>query len=235
MVYFIEGCPCDSCKIGQKAEEERKAAALAAAEAAKIPTSRVLTREMVLRNRPCSEYRHRFMDRFPVSVEVTKELAVSQAQDWDWWWAAEQLLSYGAYKKFSDRINVIDNEYDAATRPYYELVNNARDEMYRKQDEAYNSNMPYDERLKLREQVRKDLMEAPMAARDAATPILAKRRVEKIATLWAELFLADEEAYNLQHQQDIPFVEGRDGQWKDDEDEYDEEPEEDWYDENEDY
>jgi len=225
MTYYIEGCPCDSCKLGQKAEEERKAAL---AEAAKIPTSRVLTRDMVLRNRPCSEYRHRFMDRFPVSVEVTKELAVGQAQDWDWWWAAEQLLSYGAYKQFGERVNVIDNEYDAATAPYYKLVNDARDVLYQRQDAATDANpqLSYPERVELREKIRRELMEAPIAARDAATPILAKRRVEKIATVWAELFLADEAAYNEQHQHDVPFVEGRDGQWAEDDDE---EPEEDWY------
>lgn len=227
MTYFIEGCPCDSCKLGQAAEEERKAAAPKAVEAAKIPTSRVLTREMVLRNRPCSEYRYRFMERFPVSVEVTKELAVSQAEDWDWWWAAEQLLSFDAYRKFSSIVNRLDNEHDARMTPLYNLMNDTRNKVYAAQDESDTQNyaLTYRERQDLRDTIRAELMGPAIAARDAAYKVSNTFRLRNIAAAWAELFLADEEAYNLQHQQDIPFVEGRDGQWA--EEEEDEEP--DWY------
>jgi hypothetical protein len=48
----------------------------------------------------CQEQRELFRQLFPKGTEVTEELCVRHAQDFDWEWAAENLLDYAAWKAY---------------------------------------------------------------------------------------------------------------------------------------
>lgn len=197
---------CDERREAEKAAEEA-----AKTEVKEVPTSRTLTREMVLRGGPCSHYRHQFIDRFPVSVEVTTELAVSQAKDWDWCWAAAHLLSRDAYMNYPAAERLLETEYNESMKPFWDAHSAGRmlfghvfeetrekalkagESRYRASDLAYEA----------QEKALKPFQDAA----DAAHKVLYQRMQESKARLWAELFLADGEAYNKQHADDEPFVE----------------------------
>jgi hypothetical protein len=58
--------------------------------------------------RACSDYRNVFRDLFPDGVEVSVPMAVRFADQFDWDWAAENLLSAAA-----------STEYDKVRAPAY--------------------------------------------------------------------------------------------------------------------
>lgn len=203
MSDYRETCPCDFCADWRSQQPK-------AAEAPKeVPTSRVLTREMVLRGRPCGEFRKRFIGRFPESIDVTVELAVSQASDWDWWWAVSNLLSDKRYQEARKQFNELSNKHDLELAPYRELSNKAYDEYYAARraasDEAYAQNLPYWERVQYVNSKCEDLRTVPEAAYNAAIAVSDKRLHEGQAKIWAELFLVDAEAYAEEHKNDEPF------------------------------
>jgi hypothetical protein len=50
----------------------------------------------------CQEQRELFRQLFPKGTEVTEELCVRHAQDFDWEWAAENLLDDATRKVYND-------------------------------------------------------------------------------------------------------------------------------------
>jgi hypothetical protein len=160
-----------------------------------VKASRVLTRETVMWGNPCDEYRERFNERFPESVEVTVKLAVSQAEDWDWYWAAQKLLTQKGYNTFCNNTRVVGQEYDATVQPYQDLMNAA----YRKADDVYRQavddgpaqglyyNVRYDRANKLYNEV----VAVPSAAFAAARKVAQKRLNEAHAKAWAEIFITE--------------------------------------------
>jgi hypothetical protein len=225
--FSVEGCTCYSCRAYRE-EQATKAApepqpATPAAEVKEVPTSRVLTREMVLRQDPCSEYRNRFIERFPVSVEVTVELAVSQAEDWEWGWAATSLLSSKAQRKLYPRMRDAENTFDSTMQPYWDLVNAAYNKYHEAFDqakaEARSKGMNSLQQWDYAEQQAARILEIPNAAVKAVNKVAQKIKSQEIARAWAEQFIQDYDAYAEEHRFDSEY----------DEDDYDDEGEDnDW-------
>ena len=160
-----------------------------------VKTSRVLTRETVLRGNPCEEYRERFIERFPESVEVTVELAVSQATDWDWCWAANELLTSTGKAEWFKRIGVAEQEHDTVMRPYQDALDEASNQRWAAYDKAledgYRAGVDYTQRQRTASKVSQRIVEIPRAAERAAREIASKRLNEARAAAWAEVFISE--------------------------------------------
>lgn len=206
---MIESCPCDSCTY----ERNQLAAQQPKEEVKEVPTSRTLTREMVLKGDPCGYYRRQFVSRFPESVEVTEGLAVSQANDWDWWWAASHLLSSGAYSKFRDLAREAEVAYTDTLEPYHNVVRATKKAIEAERTAYYNKlvkgganfwsaqDLSYEFSSKLAEVAGPHVDIYNSDVRKAAE----QARVEAYARAWAGLFLSDKDAYEEQHKNDEPF------------------------------
>lgn len=210
------------CYICTQAEQAREAA-----KAKEAPASRTLEFQTVRRFGPCWEYRSKLQERYPESVEVTVELAVSQANDWDWYWAAENLLTTDGYHAFCDRASDAERERQKVIEPY----NNVRRAMRQAMKAEYD-------RVR-REEIAKGVNE--WDAGNTASKLYYKltdmlpnvydldwykeasqKRVEAWARAWAEIYIS-EEGLELDHDPETDEY-------------YDDEPQEnDYYDENEDY
>jgi len=158
-----------------------------------VKTSRVLTRETVMRGNPCDEYRERFNERFPESVEVTVELAVSQAEDWDWYWAASQLLTTNGYNTFCNNQRTAEGKYDAVMQPYRVLMDAAYSEADSVYQQALNEGytLHYTVRYDRANKAYAEVMAVPRAAIAAARKIAQKRLNEAHAKAWAEIFISE--------------------------------------------
>lgn len=158
--------------------------------------SRVLTRETVVSEGPCSYYRNRFTERFPDSVEVTVELAVSQSEDWDWWWAAERLLTREGYKTFLSKNEELEDFLTQQVRPYRDLLNEAYPAYYAEFDRLFAENTDGtwrgdDGAYEIARKGAKHLIEFATAARDAVYELEVKRLAEGRARIWAEIFISE--------------------------------------------
>lgn len=215
---MIESCTCTMCN------EERAQMAAQQPKVEEVPTSRALTREMFMKGHPCYIYRTRFIERFPVSVEVTAELAVSQADDWDWWWAAYYLLSKAGYAEFSIRVAEVEQIYADTLAPYRAVRAALQSEAEKQQmlyrDKLHEDGVPYYDAEDKSYILYGSLMRTVGSGEYYGTSVAenaAKARVEGIARVWAELFLEDKDAYEAQHKDDEPFVENDD---EDEDDDY---------------
>lgn len=162
----------------------------------KNKASRVLTRETVVGEGPCSYYRNRFIERFPDSVEVTVELAVSQSEDWDWWWAAERLLTREGYKTFVSKNDELEEILLQRVRPYRQLLNEAYTAYYAEFDRLFAENTAGtwagdDRAYEIAREGAKHLIEVPQAARDTVEDLNIKRLAEGRARIWAEIFISE--------------------------------------------
>lgn len=199
----IATCTCTYCVR----EREEKAAK-------NVPTlSRTLTREMLLKGGPCQEYRSRFEKRFPESVEVTLELALSQIDDWDWYWAGHYLLSQEARREFHKRNAEAENAYDSALKPYQDLVNEAYTKYYDARDKATTDWATRTDlgttlsRYQYINKMSENILPIPNAALNAAVEVASMiLRTAKVHA-FVELFLEDKDAYEAEHKNDSAFVE----------------------------
>jgi hypothetical protein len=224
MYNYLENCPCGACQAEMALERADKARTIAAAaEEASKPISRLLTLDMVLEGSPCDEYRNRFTNRYgEEGVEVTVEKALSESSDWDWEWAGAVLLSRKAKAEFSRRSREADKAYDAAMKPYWDLVNAAWDKYYDVRDaasrEASAKGLSYGARFEYMDKASEGVTTIPQAAQSAAHLIAEKIRSDARITAFAELFIQDEAAYNEEHKDD---VQGRDyDEYEDEDDNY---------------
>jgi len=91
--------------------------------------SKKITVELLRRLGACQEERDFFAKLFPDGTEVTVELCVKHAGDFDWSWAAEELLTFKAYDVYDADMDTvfaaqreaekpIDAEYSEAMKPY---------------------------------------------------------------------------------------------------------------------
>jgi hypothetical protein len=172
---------CDEAAERRKTEEAEKAKREAEAP------RRILTRETVEDYDPCWTFSTRFEERFPEQVEVTVELAVSQALDWDWHWAADRLLSPNGYDAWSRISLQAEDDYDAAIEPYSKLLTAAYDEA----DRVY-SNTRYSTLSRAKaDEAYQATLEIPRAAGDAAREIANRRWQEARAKAWAEIYISE--------------------------------------------
>lgn len=158
--------------------------------------SRILTRDELLSHDPCFYYRDLFTQRFPVSVEVTVELAVSQAQDWDWHFAAGALLD--DCEPFRAAYHASSNEYEAVMAPYVKAVELKYDEalmVYRqRRDALVEGGMNYYDACNEADMAYEGFVEVERAAREAVRLIASRRLNEALARSFAELYIAEGEA-----------------------------------------
>lgn len=232
---YAVNCPCEYCDKERAREVADKAAAERAAAETKevhpVPTSRLLTLEMVLKGSPCYEYRNRFTERYGENgVEVTVEKALSESNDWDWEWAGAILLTRKAKAEFSRRSREADMAYDEAMQPYNNLLNAAYDKYYAVREEATRTgeylSLSWEGRYEYLNKKTEGIVTIPTAAQRAANEIAAKRRTDARITAFAELFILDGPAYAEEHKNDEPFVNPYEGE----DDEYDENDENDYED-----
>ena len=87
-----------------------------------------ITAELLTRKGACKEQVDKFCDLFPEGVEPTRELCIAHANDFDWRWAAEHLLSASAAKA-----------YEEACAPAVKAYNEARASAAKAYDEALAS------------------------------------------------------------------------------------------------
>lgn len=103
---------------------------------------RLLTYQTLLEHGACSDYRIPFEKLFQESVLVTVELAVAQALDWSWTWAAEELLSPKGRAAYDAIAHPAEDEYRAVMAPLWraesETVDKARD-AYRRAEQDYKA------------------------------------------------------------------------------------------------
>lgn len=222
---YMTDCTCEYCDKERAREAADKAAEQAAAETkVDVPTSRLLTLEMVLKGSPCYEYRNRFTERYGKDgVEVTVEKALSESKDWDWDWAGTVLLSRKAKAEFSRRSREAGRAYDEAMQPYYDLFNAAYDRYYAARDaaqqtEAYRA-LGWNDKYAYLDKASEGILDIPRAAQTAADQIAAPMWRNARITAFVELFILDGPAYVEEHKDDAPFVnpyEGEDDYYEDD-------------------
>jgi hypothetical protein len=75
----------------------------------------IITLEMLRQKHACRDQVARFQELFGDAVEVTVELAVKHAQDFDWDWAAWSLLSAAGYSAYDAATAKSRRAYAAAT------------------------------------------------------------------------------------------------------------------------
>lgn len=186
MSEYWENCGCESCTSRR---EEIKAAKAAA-------SSRVLTRATVEEYGPCYECSSRFEERFPESVNVTVELALSQSSDWDWWWAADNLLTAEGYETFRTTVHEMENEYDKQMEPYQKAWADVRNSSYETYDKILRqeqaSGKTYNESYRIANAWWKDTTELPQAALAAAREVVTSRMRKIEAKTWAEIYISEE-------------------------------------------
>lgn len=159
--------------------------------------SRVLTRRTVSDGNPCENYYKRFTERFPISVEVTVDLAVAQAADWDWYWAAGMLLTSKGHNEFIESVDALEEAYAETMQPYWALHEAAYNEYYSQYRLEMarllgdHPGMSWDERFRKCAAQFKHLYAAQEAARNAADKVANKVRQEGIAKVWAEIYISE--------------------------------------------
>lgn len=192
-----------------------------------VKTSRTLKVSEILRGDPCYTYSQRLRERFTGEIEVTVELAVSQADDWDWYWAASRLLTQAGHEKFK---SAVDKGHETQ-KEYLQLLRDASRDAHRKAQIEYNRVLETsrgenywvsDDAYRAADKVYSELTEVVDAAYEAARKV-TNGRVNKIgAETFATLYIGEE---GTEEQTGNDRWYGRD-----DEPEY-----EDYYDEDEDY
>jgi hypothetical protein len=156
------------------------------------PTSRILTRQMVMGHDPCPSQRNLFMERFPEQVEVTVELAVSQASDWDWYWAADELLSYDGYRQWQAIRQAANGQFTSPLEPYRELFDQAYDAAWVARDEVLRGDFSVPE-VGAAQMTFEESLAIPWAALAAAKKIATDRYKRATAKAWAEIYIAEGE------------------------------------------
>jgi len=176
-------------------------------------TSRFLPAYMVLDADPCPTYRNRFEERYEVTgVEVTVELAVSQSEDWDWYWAADALLSYEGYDEFRSRVSAENEAYDKYMAPFRTAISAAYDNADRVYEEFREAGpkdgQRWDEFYAEGDRLYGYEMAVARAAEEAMRGVLNKRLRVAEATAFAEIFISEGEPKVEQEVEQAPEDDG---------------------------
>jgi len=87
---------------------------------------RILTSRQLCRAGACQQQVRRFRRMFGTQVEVTPELAASAASEYDWVWAAENLLNATAWKAYEEARATAWQAYDEARATAWKAYEEAR-------------------------------------------------------------------------------------------------------------
>jgi hypothetical protein len=163
-----------------------------------VKTSRKLLVSEILRGDPCYVYSQRLEQRFNVEIDVTVELAVSQADDWDWYWAATRLLTAAGYEKFSEAVRKMDSEQNSQLKEFNTLARRDREQARIEYDRVlrievekpgnWHTNAAYIAANKAYNQV----VEVSEAALHAARKVLDGRTNKFAAETFATLYIGEE-------------------------------------------
>ena len=83
-----------------------------------ITEYRPITFQQLIKVNACVKARTLFFRKFGISVVVTPELCRSVAHEFDFHWAALNLLSPAAHAKYTKAIALLTEEYDKAIAPF---------------------------------------------------------------------------------------------------------------------
>lgn len=90
-----------------------------------------VTLEDLVNRGACHNYRVKFRELFGEEVEVTVELCVKHAQDFNWNWARDNLLGWGKPRDDFDAIeDPAYQEMTAVTEPAYKEYSKAREKFH---------------------------------------------------------------------------------------------------------
>lgn len=163
-----------------------------------VKTSRKLLVSEILRGDPCYVYSQRLSERFNVEIDVTTELAVSQADDWDWYWAASRLLTQKGYDEFSKIVNKAEIAQSNELKGLRELSrsshNRAREEYNRVLHDSEKENDYWftDAAYRAANKAYSEMTEVVDAAYEAARKVTEHRVNVVKAQTFAELYISEE-------------------------------------------
>lgn len=100
--------------------------------------------EILLEAGACIDYRQKFVKLYGWDgvVPLTVTLAESVADEWDWRWAAEYMLSDDGYAAWQDRTAEANRIYGATMGPVWDATADARDEAEQAALKAYAEHDP---------------------------------------------------------------------------------------------
>lgn len=167
--------------------------------------SRVITSNDLYSADACYTYTQRFNSRFPSGkVDMTVGLAVDQAQDWDWYFAA------GAFLKdrevWGSKIVAAEGRYRDSIHPYREMLSAARVEARKPFDGLaekfdYYTDEYYREHNRLEEEYNRAIA-VPRAAYNAACHAAELELAQAQARTFAELYIAEGDPIEVEQESD---------------------------------
>lgn len=163
-----------------------------------VKTSRKLLVSEILRGDPCYVYSQRLRDRFNVEIEVTVKLALRQADDWDWYWAASRLLTEAGYEKFSRTVREANEKQEEGLEPLKALVRTAHQQArseYNRVLEAENQKAGVwygGAAYRAASQAYNEVTEVIDAAYEAASKVVQSRVNKVAAEAFATLYIGEE-------------------------------------------
>ena len=76
-----------------------------------------ITSKLLREKGACEKARKMFARKYPHGVKVTEAACLAQADEWDWGWAASQLLSASAFAEFDRATAPALSKYNRAIAP----------------------------------------------------------------------------------------------------------------------
>lgn len=135
----------------------------------------------------CRSQRFKFTELFDDSVVVTRELAMEHAGAFDWYWAAEEMLTGAAFDLFKATYMTAIKGQEAAIEPFVKAYEAIRDEAW----EEYGRTANTVDRS-VREEIRRaKTMAANTEFEKAVEPFEAARQ-RATAAAFADAFLSSE-------------------------------------------
>lgn len=161
-------------------------------------TSRTIKVSAIIAKDPCPHYRNQLTDRFgDGEIEVTEELCMSQANDWDWGWAGVKLLPRELRHEFNEIENAAYDKRDADMRPIWDMMRPVRTEASKifeqVKREADANGASYWQAYEVAEAAYDKHMAVVRAAEEAALKMADQERNETLARAFATLFLSVED------------------------------------------
>ena len=156
---------------------------------------RKVTYNDLLRLGACDDYRDQFRDDFGLDGEVlvTVDLAVEQADRWDWQWAAHKLLTPEGYEEWETADKPAIAAYRAGMRPVWDVQGSTYTAAQKAEDAVWSTAVDVDSRETLRAAMdaRKAVMEPYYEMERVALKTHVLSLQQHRARHFAELFIKE--------------------------------------------
>lgn len=146
-----------------------------------------ITLEDLVNRGACHNYRVKFRDLFGEEVEVTVELCVKYAQDFDWNWARDNLLGWGKPR----------DDFDALEGPAYQEMTDVTDPAYKEYSEArekFYAELLGTDRSEAPWRTYRDKCQEPLAKYNEVCKKASVEYNKKCAEAFGKVFLAQHSA-----------------------------------------